>query len=203
MPRSQSERSETTKRAVVAAARALFADRGYDATSMEQLARHAGISKGALYHHYKDKSDVLAAAYEDLEQELSVRILTVASTHHDPIDALRGGAHAFLDACCEPATRRLALIDAPAGLGWRRWREIDARNGFGLLRAGLQVAADQGRIQPDHIVERAHLLLAVLMEASLMIGDADDVDATRALVGGLVDEHIDALVMRKPRARRP
>src|SRR5712692_3347542 len=117
MPRRQADRSKATQRAIIAAARQLFAERGFEATSLEELARHAGVSKGALYHHFPDKSEVLAAAYEDLERELSTRIAAVASGYNDPIDALKAGCQTFLEACRDPAIRRLALVDAPAGLG--------------------------------------------------------------------------------------
>jgi len=192
-PRRQAERSDATRRRIIAAARGLFAEHGYDATSLEALTMRAGVSKGALYHHYADKSDVLAAAYEDLEHELSERLVTVASGSADPVEALRAGCHEFLDACRDPAIRRLALVDAPAHLGWERWREIDAQYGLGLLRVGLQAIADSGRGVQDQIDERAHLLLAALMEGSLLIAQAEDAAGARAAIGRLVDDQIDAL----------
>lgn len=206
MPRTQQQRSDGTRQAIVSAAREVFAERGYNAVSVEEIAQRAGVSKGALYHQYRDKVDVLAAAYEDLEREMSQRIIAAASLHADPVDALRAGCHAFLDECSSPTTRRLALVDAPAGLGWERWRAIDARHGFGLLRFGLQAAADAGRVRADHIESRAHLLLAALMEGALLIGTASDPDATRRDIGMLIDEHIDGLVTRsasRPRRSSP
>ena len=193
--RSQQERSETTKAAAIAAARSIFAERGFEAASIDEITKQAGISKGALYHHYRDKTEILAAAYEDLERELTDHIATVASKHRDPIRSLRAGCHAFVDACTDPATRRLALIDAPAGLGWQRWREIDAQHGFGLLRFGLQAAADAGRIRPERIESRAHFLLAVMMEGALLIGAADNPKAVSRDIARLIDEHIDGLLI--------
>src|SRR5262245_1836453 len=159
-PRRQQERTATTRRAILAAARELFARDGYEATTIEAIAGRAGVSKGALYHHYADKAEVLAAVYEDLEQELVASLLTVAATETDPVVALRHGCQRFLDQCLDPVFRRIALVDAPTALGWQRWRAIDARHGLGLLAAGLRAAADQGRIPSDHLDERAHLLLA-------------------------------------------
>ena len=196
VPRSQQERSETTRAAAISAARAIFAERGYDAASIDEIAKRAGISKGALYHHYRDKTEILAAAYEDVERELTDHIASVASKHRDPIKSLRAGCHAFVDACADPATRRLALIDAPAALGWQRWREIDAQHGFGLLRFGLQAAADAGRIRPDRVELRAHFLLAVMMEGALFIAAADNPKAASRDIARLVDEHIDGLLVR-------
>ena len=109
---------------------------------------------------------------------MSERIVTAASPPADPVDALRAGCHAFLDECSSPTTRRLALVDAPAGLGWERWRAIDARHGFGLLRSACRLRQNAGRVRADHIESRAHLLLATLMEGALLIGAAPDPDAS-------------------------
>jgi len=194
MPRRQQERTAATRRAIVVAARGLFADGGYEATTIDDIARRAGVSKGALYHHYADKVEVLVAVYEDLEAELVESLLAAAAAETDPLAALRAGCHAFLDACLDPVFRRVALVDAPSALGWERWRSIDARHGFGLLLAGLQAAADKRRVSPEHLEERAHLLLAALIESALLMGRSDDPTATRTAMGILIDEHIDALV---------
>jgi AcrR family transcriptional regulator len=200
MPRRQQERTAATRRAIVLAARELFAEAGYEATTIEDIVRRAGVSKGALYHHYADKVEVLVAVYEDLEAELVESLLAVAA-ETDPVAALRVGCRAFLDACLGPVFRRIALVDAPGALGWERWRSIDARHGFGLLVAGLRAAADGRRVSPEHLEERAHLLLAALIEAALLIGHSDAVDATREAMGTLIDEHIDALA-RTARRRK-
>ena len=194
--RTQVERSASTREAIVAAATKVIADRGFANAGIDEIARAAGVSKGALYHHYPDKVDVLAAVYEDVEIRLAERIADVASRVSDPFDALRAGAHAFLDACLDPTIRRLALVEAPVGLGWERWREIDARHGLGLLLIGLQAAADAGEIDGDHLTERAHILLAALIEASLLLGHSDDPKRARASAGAVVDGLLDSL--RRP-----
>jgi AcrR family transcriptional regulator len=200
--RTQAERSATTREAIVAAATRLFAERGYEATGIDEVARAAGVSKGALYHHYSDKADVLAAVYEDVETKLVERLVAVASRETDPLEAVRAGAHAFLDACVDPVTRQIVLVDAPVGLGWERWRSIGSRYGFGLLLAGLQAAADAGQIAGDHLEERARLLLAALIEASLLMSASDTPRKTRAAIGVALDDLIDG--MRVPRlCRRP
>ena len=192
--RTQADRSESTRQAILGAARELFADRGYEATPIDEVARRAGVSKGALYHHYRDKAEVLAAVYEELERGLAAQLAASVAGIADPVEMLRTGCQAFLDACLDPVVRRIALVDAPAGLGWERWREIDARHGFGLLRAGLAAAAAVGAVPDDHLDERAHLLLAALMEAALLLGKADDARATREALRAVVDQHIDGLV---------
>lgn len=192
-PRTQAQRSAATKDAIITAATRLIADKGFDATGIDDFARAAGVSKGALYHHYSDKVEVLVAVYERLEQQLSARLVAAAAAATDPVAALRLGCHAFLDACLDPMVRRIALVEAPAGLGWERWRAIDGRYGFGLLRAGLEAAAQQGQITVEHLDERAHMLLAVLIEASLLLGTSPNPSAIRAVVGTVVDDLLDAL----------
>jgi AcrR family transcriptional regulator len=201
MPRRQHERTAATRGAIVAAARELVAAGGYEATTIEDIARRAGVSKGALYHHFADKVEVLVAVYEDLEAGLVELLLAAAAAETEPVAALRVGCHTFLDVCLDPVFRRIALVDAPSALGWDRWRSIDARHGFGLLLAGLQAAADSNRIGRDHLEERAHLLLAALIEAALLVGRSDDPGTTRKAMGALIDEHIDGLV-RTARRRK-
>jgi AcrR family transcriptional regulator len=194
MRRRQAERSDTTRRAIVEAAHGLFAEQGYEHTRIEQIAEKAGMSKGALYHHYRDKAEVLAAVYEDLCGRMTARLLAAAQPGADPIELLRAGCRLFLELCAEPDYRQIALVDAPAGLGWHRWREIDDHaGGFGLLRNVLQAAADAGLVAPDHLDERAHLLLATLMEAALLTARSDTPERARAVMADLVDEQLAAL----------
>lgn len=194
MARRQAERSDTTRRAIIHAARGLMAEQGYEHTRIEEIAERAGVSKGALYHHYRDKVEVLAAVYENLARQMTERLMRAAKPGADPILALRAGSHVFLEATTDPEYRQIALVDAPAGLGWERWRQIDVdAGGFGLLRARLQQAADAGVISPDHLEERAHLLLASLMEAALLIGRSDHPKKTRADLAELIDQQLEAL----------
>lgn len=192
-PRTQAQRSAATRGAVIAAGRALFGERGFEATSIEELALLAGVSKGALYHHFPDKAEVLAAVYESLEQELCDQLISSAGAETDPVEQLRLGAHAFLDECLDPVVRRIALQEAPNALGWARWREIDARYGFGLLKVGLLAAAEDGRGPLETVEERAHLLLAALIEACLLLGTSDEPVRSRAVLRAIVDDLVDGL----------
>lgn len=196
--RRQSDRSEGTRRALLAAARALFAERGYDATPVEEILGRTGLSKGAFYHHFADKRELLVAVYEEMETELVTMLAAVGRQTADPLEAMDRGCQAFLDACLDPEFRRISLVDAPAVLGWRRWREIDARHGFGLLLAGLRAAARRGRISDESLEERGHLLLASLLEAAMLVGESADPAATRATVGRIVSEQIWALASTMP-----
>jgi AcrR family transcriptional regulator len=194
----QAERSKATRDRLLSAARVLFAARGYDATSIEEILKQTGLSKGAFYHHFADKRGLLDAVYEELELELTAMLAGVGRDLRDPLARIDHGCQAFLDACLDPVVRQIALVDAPAVLGWRRWREIDAQHGFGLLLAGLRSAARHGRIAPEHLVERGHLLLAALMEAALLVGASADPTVTRATVGRIVSEQIWGLAGESP-----
>ncbi|MBI2706594.1 MAG: TetR/AcrR family transcriptional regulator, partial [Actinobacteria bacterium] len=196
--RSRAERSENTRRRLLDVARALFAERGYDATPIEEILARTGLSKGAFYHHFPDKRELLAAVYEDIEQELVPRLAAAGRGPEDPIERMERGCQAFLDACLDPVVRQIVLVDTPAVLGWRRWRDIDTRYGFGLLQAGLRSAARAGRIPTDLLEERGHLLLASLMEAALLVGEAADPVATREAVGRVVSEQIWGLAGETP-----
>jgi AcrR family transcriptional regulator len=186
-----------TRAALLTVARELFAERGYAQVGTEEIVRTAGVTRGALYHHFKDKADLFAAVYEDVEGLLMEQIATAAmAAAKDPLELLRAGASGFLDACEDPAVQQIALLDAPAVLGWERWREIGMRYGFGLVRGGLQEAMDAGLIERQPLDALAHLLLGAIDEGAMLIARADDPAQVRADVGAAVDRFLDALRVR-------
>src|SRR5260221_2627064 len=144
--RTQAERAEATRGALIAAARRLVAERGYDEVGTEEIVRAAGVPRGALYHHFGGKPGLLEAAYEQLEAESTERVarIVLGSELESPLEAMKAGIEAFLDECAEPELRQIALHDAPAVLGWDRWREIGAANGLGLIEASLTAAIEAG-----------------------------------------------------------
>jgi AcrR family transcriptional regulator len=192
--RTQAERSEATRAALVAAARELFAERGYAEVGTEEIVRRAGVTRGALYHHFDGKIDLFRAAYEAVEEELTTRIAEGIGANPDPIELLREGAAMFLDACVEPEVQRIALIDAPSVLGWQAWREIGERYGLGLIQAALQNAVDAGAIPEQPVRPLAHVLLGALDEAALLVARADDADRARREVGETLDRLLAGLV---------
>src|SRR5919204_3047146 len=144
--RTKAKQAEATRAALLAAARELFAQRGYGAVGTGEIVQRAGVTRGALYHHFSGKEDLFRAVYEELERELVERIATEAAAAGDPLAALRAGADVFLDACQDPAVSRIALVDAPSVLGWEQWREIGVRYGFGLGEGVLREAMEAGAI---------------------------------------------------------
>src|SRR3954470_24740324 len=127
--RTQAERSEATRGALIEAARPLFAVRGYAGVGTEQIVRAAGVTRGALYHHFEGKEGLLAAVYEQIEADLAERIVARAGAVGDdgPLAELAAGVDVLLDAARDPEVHRIVLLDAPAVLGWERWREIGWR----------------------------------------------------------------------------
>lgn len=174
--RSQAQRTEATRAALIAAARRLFTERGYDGVGTEEIVRAAGVTRGALYHHFGGKAELLEAVYERLEAESTERVARVVlgSDLHSPLEAMKAGIEAFLDECAEPELQRIALHDAPAVLGWDRWREIAAANGLGLIEASLAAAIEAGEIRALPVKPLAHLLLGALDEAAMLIARDDD-----------------------------
>jgi AcrR family transcriptional regulator len=194
--RSQAERSATTRAALLASARELFAARGFAGAGREEIVRRAGVTRGALYHHFAGKEDLFRVVFEEVEREVTERVAEAAVRSPDPLAALRQGCQEFLDAALDPAVQRIVLIDAPAVLGWSTWREIEARYGLGLTTMGLQAAMDAGAIERQPLEPLAHMLLASLNEAALLVAGADDPKATRADVGQVVDHLLDRLSAR-------
>jgi AcrR family transcriptional regulator len=186
--RTQAERSEATRNALMTVARRLFTERGYDAVSAEEIVREAGVTRGALYHHFGGKAELLEAVYERLEAESTERVARIVldSDLHSPVEAMKAGVEAFLDECAEPELRQIALHDAPAVLGWDRWREIGAANGLGLIEASLAAAIEAGEIRELPVKPTAHLLLGALDEAAMLVARSDDPIARAEVTAVLV-----------------
>ncbi|GAA3196756.1 TetR/AcrR family transcriptional regulator [Actinocorallia longicatena] len=186
MRRTQEDRTRTTRAALVAAARTLFADHGYAAVSAEQIVTAAGVTRGALQHHFGDKKALFREVLEQLEIELGARILVPAD---DPWAVLTGGIGAFLDACEDPEMVQIALRDAPAVLGWQEWREVEARHNLALIEAALTLALEAGVLRPTPVKPLAHLLLSASIEAALLVASGhprDEAEQTlRTLLDGL------------------
>ncbi len=185
--RTQAERSAGTRARLIAAGRALFTEKGFAGAGREEIAEAAGVTRGALYHHFDSKLALFRAVVEDLEADLGARLMEAAAAGDSPLDALRRGCLAFLDAACDPAVRRIVLLDAPGVLGWEAWREVDAQFGLGLLKHSLREVMDAGQIEEQPVDPLAHMLLAALNEAAMLVAQADDQAGERARVGVTVE----------------
>jgi AcrR family transcriptional regulator len=193
--RTQADRTATTRAALVAAARALFAEHGYADVGTERVAQAAGVTRGALYHQFTDKADLFAAVLEAVEVDLTARLVdaVAAAATDDPLDVLVAGADAWLDACREPEVRRIALLDGPAVLGWERWREVGMRHGLGLVAALLGELVAAGAIPVQPIEPLAHVLIGALDEAAIYVALAEDPDRARAEAGAVLRRVVTAV----------
>ena len=183
------ERSEATRAALVAAARPLFAERGFAGVGTEEIVRAAGVTRGALYHQFADKRELFAAVFEQVEARLSERIgaAAISSGAADPLAALRAGTTAWLDASTEAETQRIVLLDGPAVLGWERWRAIAMHYGFGLVETVLQAAIDAGQLAPQPVPPLAHVLIGAVDEAALYVATSADQVRARAEVEAVLE----------------
>ncbi len=197
--RRNAARSAATRARLTAAARALFAARGFADVGTEEIVRSAGVTRGALYHHFRDKEDLFLAVYEQIERELVERIGQGAFAGvATPWGALEAGAELFLDACVEPEIQRVVLIDGPSVLGWDVWREVASRYGLGLVEGVLQAAMDAGEIEPAPVRTLAHMLMGAIDELALLVARAPDQPAARAEAGEAVSRMLAALRRRQP-----
>jgi AcrR family transcriptional regulator len=194
-PRTQAERTEATRAALIAAARPLFAQRGYAGVGTEEIARAAGVTRGALYHHFDGKRELFEAVYERIEIELAERIASGAlqANATSPLAAMKAGAEMFLLASTEPETQQIVLLDGPSVLGWDRWREIATEHGLGLIEATLQAAVEAGEIGSQPVRPLAHVLMGALDEAAMLVARADDAERMRAEVGQTLGVLLDGL----------
>jgi AcrR family transcriptional regulator len=183
---------DATRLALVAAARELFGERGYAATSIDEVASRAGVTKGAFYHHFAGKADLFQEVYEQVKREVSDQVVSVF-LESDHWKAVIGGCQLMIDAQLDPAVRRIALHDARSVLGWDVVRQIESRYGAVGLRGALRKAMHGGVIEPQPLRPLALLLAGALSEACFYVADADDPAAAREEVGRLIVRILEGL----------
>ena len=184
---------EATRAALVASARTLFAERGYAAVGTEEIVARAGVTRGALYHHFGDKKDLMRAVLHDLARELAEASATAALKETDQWQQILAAVDAFLDACTDRAVQRIMMTDAPSVLGWDEWREIDTQYGLGLVKASLENAMETGLIARQPVDPLAHLLVGALDEAAMYISRARDSRAARREMGESIERMLNGL----------
>jgi AcrR family transcriptional regulator len=184
---SRVQQSEATRGKLLRVGRDLFARRGFNDVPTEEIVRRAGVTRGALYHHFRDKRDLFAAVVDQVEQEVMQRVAEAALTESDAWEQQRAAIGAYLDVCLERDVQRIVLVDAPSVLGLAAWREIEAKYGLALVQAGIQNVIDAGYIEEQPVEPLAHLFLGALTEGGLLIARAEDREAARREVGDGLD----------------
>jgi AcrR family transcriptional regulator len=197
--RTQTQRTAATRAALVAAARPLFAERGFAAVGTDEIARAAGVTRGALYHQFDGKTELFAAVFEQVEAEIAERIAAEVSVVEveDMVRGLHVGVDAWLAASAEPSIHRLVLIEAPAALGWQRWREIGRRYGVGLVEGAVEGAIAAGVMVEQPVGPLAHMLIGALEEAVLYAARSDDQPRATEEVRAALHRLIDGLIVAR------
>jgi AcrR family transcriptional regulator len=187
LPGREARRAQgtATRASLVEAARALFGEQGYADTSLDEVVSQAAVTKGAMYHHFSGKEELFAAVYEQVQREVSDRVVA-EFLEPDPWEALVVGSNLWIDAHLDPAVRRIALRDARAVLGWEAVRDVEGRFGAVPLRGVLRRAMKNGLVDAQPLRPLALILMGALSEACLYVADADDPVAARVEVGDLV-----------------
>lgn len=198
MTPTKAEQADATRSALSAAARQLFTVRGYAATSTTEIVERAGVTRGALYHHFAAKDELFRAVFEQLEGEVTRRVAEEALTGADPLEQLRRGTRAYLDACIDPAVQRVVLLDGPSVLGWETWQEIEQRYGYGLVVAGVEAAIGAGLISAQPVEPLAHVLFGALTEAGMVVARADEPRTARVDMEAAMDRLLEGLRASDP-----
>ena len=194
----KAEQRDATRGALLAAARQLFTERGYAATSTNEIVERAGVTRGALYHHFPAKRDLFRAVFEQLEAEVADEVARQALGGADALEQLRLGCRAFLDICLDPAVQRIVVVEGPAVLGWETWQEIENRYGHGLVVAGVKAAVDAGLVEEQPVGPLADVLFGALAQAGMVVARADEPPAARAEMEAAMDRLLDGLRVSKP-----
>ena len=168
MARTQRERTEATTAQLLRAARRLFAADGYNATALEDVVAAAGVTKGALYHHFDSKRDLFQAVFETGEAHLARVCQDAYRREGDPWDGFHAGCTAFLEACLDPGVQRV-MLDAPAVLGWDTMRAIEAKYSLAMIENALREAIESGRIAERPTGALASMLFGALNEAAFTV----------------------------------
>jgi AcrR family transcriptional regulator len=185
----RAEHAADTRSALIAAARRLFAEHGFDGTGTEQIVAEARVTRGALYHHFRDKADIFRAAMAEVASDVATRLVDeqLAAEAASPMAEVRDGMSAFLDVCVTGDFQRIVLVDGPRVLGADAWEDLVERYGRSLLEQWLERCVGTGDLDDVPVRALARLLIAMLTEASLAIARADDPAAERADLGAVLD----------------
>ncbi|MGH3246028.1 MAG: TetR/AcrR family transcriptional regulator [Trebonia sp.] len=193
-PGKRAAQGRATRGQLIEVATGLFAEHGYEGTSIEAVLAAAGVSRGALYHHFAGKEALFEAVVSAVSDQVTVKLAEAVRDCVDPVDALRTAALAWIGLAGDPVIQRVVLVDAPSVLGWDRWRAMDDGRTLGTLRAMLQVISDRGRLPAELVAPFAHMILAALDEITLVTARAADSTAAVAEARAAVEELLTRLL---------
>jgi AcrR family transcriptional regulator len=169
-----------TRDQLIEVATGLFAEHGYEGTSVEAVLSAAGVSRGALYHHFAGKEALFEAVVQAASDGVMLRLVAAIAGITDPVVALETSAVAWIGLAVDPVIQRVVLVDAPSVLGWEHWRDMDNGRTLGAVRELLQAVSDSGRLPAGLVGPFAHMILAALDEMALVVARAEDSEAALA-----------------------
>jgi len=172
---TQAERRAATVESILKAGRLLFGERGFAATTIDDIAEQARVAKGAVYHHFATKEAVFEAVFDQVSRALMQEIDRAVRTEKDVLAAMVAGTQHYFAACAKGPTGQIILRDGPAVLGWERWREIDAQHFGGKIPRAIAAAMDSGLIARQPVEPLARLLLGAVTEAAVACAGRTDV----------------------------
>jgi AcrR family transcriptional regulator len=161
--------ADETRRAILAAARSSFTELGFAATSTTAIAAAAGVTRGALYHHFAGKTELFRAVFVELEHELNTTVIAAALAETDSLRAFVAGCAAVLDFGVRPDYQRIAVVDGPAVLGIAEWHAIDVGIGLSSMDAGLAALDRDGHLAWPRSPSLTVLMFGALTEATLAL----------------------------------
>ena len=179
-PGKRAAQGRATRDQLIEVATRLFAEHGYEGTSIEAVLSAAGVSRGALYHHFAGKEALFEAVVSAVSEQVTVELTEAVQGCADPLDAMRTAAVAWIGLAADPVIQRVVLVDAPSVLGWDRWRAMDDGRTLGAMRAMLQAISDSGRLPAELVGPFSHMILAALDEIVMVIARAPDSTAAVA-----------------------
>lgn len=185
---------EQTRQALLRESRRLFSERGYAAVGLAELVQAAGVTKGALYHHFPGgKTDLFRAVLEEAQQEVGRRVAAAAEAQADPWVQLTAGCEEFLAAATAPEMQRIMLVDGPAVLGWSEWRTMDEAASARHLAEALTSLVEVGIIAPQPVTPLVHLLSGAMNEAALWLASSSSAPEDLAHTAAALKRMLQAL----------
>jgi AcrR family transcriptional regulator len=182
MPPVKSRReqySEATRAALLETATRMFAERGFAATALDDVATATQVTRGAVYHHFANKKALFEAVFEDMESDAMQRVAAAAADVTDPWEASMAALNAFLDRCCDPLYGQLVWHEGPVALGWHGWKQCEEQFAYGLIEQMLRALIDSGDIEPMPVDTTARFTFSMLGAAGMLLADAEEEDKAR------------------------
>jgi AcrR family transcriptional regulator len=167
------QRAET-RDSLLRESRRLFAAHGYGAVGLAEIVAAAGVTKGALYHHFDGKAELFRAVLTEVQQEVAERVAATADAEEEPWERLTAGCRAFLTVATDPEIQRIMLVDGPAVLGWNEWRALDEAASARHLAEALGDLIDRGVIAAQPVAPLTRLLSGAMNEAALWLATSTD-----------------------------